>query len=152
MPPRPSASCLPRRSDEVTVVLRGLAYSVLVIAFGLGVWGSASGKRALRIVGRLLVGIGVVDLVAPPFVPMHLRGLQRFNAAIISTMIILAECGVLASNEGSCPLTSFAAQFTTERADNFDIYLPNWLARHNKLIFGTLFIVNELFVLWCWAK
>jgi hypothetical protein len=68
------------------------------------------------------------------------------------TVIILAECGVLAFNEGRCPLTNFAAPFTTNRADNFDIYLPNWLARHNKLIFGTLFVVNEVFVIWCWAK
>jgi hypothetical protein len=35
-----------------------------------------------------------------------------------------------------------------ERADNFDIYLPNWVARHNKAIFGTLFVLNELFELW----
>lgn len=78
--------------------------------------------------------------------------LQRFNAALILTVIIVAECGVLALNHGRCPLTGFAARFTSDRADNFDIYLPNWLARHNKLIFGTLFVTNELFVLWCWVK
>jgi len=32
------------------------------------------------------------------------------------------------------------------------IYLPNWLANRNKAIFGTLFVVNELIVLWCWRK
>jgi hypothetical protein len=59
------------------VVLRGLAYSVLVIAFGLGVQRSGSGKPALRIAGRLLVGMGVVDLVAPPFAPVRwVRGLS----------------------------------------------------------------------------
>ena len=78
--------------------------------------------------------------------------LKRFNAAIILTVIILVECGVLALNRGQCPLTGLAARFTSDPADNFDIYLPNWLARHNKLIFGTLFVVNELFVLCCWAK
>lgn len=31
-----------------------ITYSVLVIAFGLGVWGSARQKRALRVVGGLL--------------------------------------------------------------------------------------------------
>jgi hypothetical protein len=45
-----------------------------------------------------------------------------------------------------------AQQFTADRADNFDIYLPNWLASRNKTIFGTLFVVNELIVLWCWRK
>ena len=47
-------------------------------------------------------------------------------------------------------MTDWAARFTENRAANFDIYLPNWLARNNKAIFGTLFIVNVLVVLWRW--
>ena len=78
--------------------------------------------------------------------------LHRFDWATILTVIIVVECGVLALNKGRCPLTGLAARFTEERTDNFDIYLPNWVARHNKAIFGTLFVVNELFVLWCWLK
>jgi hypothetical protein len=78
--------------------------------------------------------------------------LHRFDWAIILTVIIVAECSVLALNRGRCPLTGLAARFTSDRADNFDIYLPNWVARHNKAIFGTLFVINELFVLWCWLK
>lgn len=75
------------------VVLRGLGYSILVIAFGLGVWGSAIGKRSLLIAGGLLVGIGVVDLVAPPFAPMHLRGAGH---TLTDTMhIVLASVDVL---------------------------------------------------------
>ena len=50
-----------------------LVYSLLEIAFGWGVRRSAGPKRALRIAGALLIGLGVVDLVAP-FSPMHLRG------------------------------------------------------------------------------
>jgi hypothetical protein len=78
--------------------------------------------------------------------------LHHFDWAIILTVIIVAECGVLALNKGRCPLTNLAARFTKDRADNFDIYLPNWVARHNKAIFGTLFVVNELIVLWFWVK
>lgn len=78
--------------------------------------------------------------------------LHRFDWAIILTVIIVAECSVLALNRGRCPLTGLAARFTADRADNFDIYLPNWAARHNKAIFGTLFAINELIVLWCWLK
>lgn len=75
------------------VLLRGLGYSVLVIAFGLGVWGSASGKRPLRVAGGLLVGIAVVDLVAPFVAPMHLRGAER---TLTDTMhIVLASVDVL---------------------------------------------------------
>ncbi len=50
-----------------------LAYSVLIIAFGWGVWGSARGKRALRVVGGLLVGREVLGIVGTLFFPIHLR-------------------------------------------------------------------------------
>jgi hypothetical protein len=58
------------------VVPLSIAYGVLVIAFGLGVWGSAGRKRALRVVAGLLVGYGVVCL-AGPFTSMHQRGLEK---------------------------------------------------------------------------
>jgi hypothetical protein len=75
---------------------------------------------------------------------------RRFRWAAFLTLIILVECGILALNGGRCPLTDLAAQFTPERADNFDIYLPLWLARYNKTIFGTLFLASEGFVVWRW--
>jgi len=68
--------------------------------------------------------------------------LRRFRWAAILTVIVLLECGVL----------DLAARFTADRNSNFDIYLPHWLASHNKTIFGTLLVVNELIVLWCWLK
>jgi len=75
------------------ILLRGLAYSVLVIAFGLGVLGSSSGKRMLRIVGALLIGVAIVDLVAPFVAPMHIRGAQQ---TLTDTMhIVLAGVDVL---------------------------------------------------------
>jgi hypothetical protein len=37
-----------------------------------------------------------------------------------------------------------AARCTDERARNFDVYLPNWLASHNKAIFGMLFVVKRI--------
>jgi len=78
--------------------------------------------------------------------------LRRFRWAAILTVIVLLECAVLAANGGRCPLSDLAARYSDERASNFDIYLPNWLASHNKTIFGTLFAVNELIVLRCWLK
>jgi hypothetical protein len=65
--------------------------------------------------------------------------------------IVLIECAILAFNRGRCPLTDVARRYTDERSDNFDIYLPLWLARHNKLIFGTIFVLSELYVLALWA-
>jgi hypothetical protein len=57
------------------------------------------------------------------------------------------EITVLALNEWHCPLTPLAAQYTNDRHENFDIYLPEWLARHNKSIFGTLYAVAAVFAL-----
>jgi hypothetical protein len=78
--------------------------------------------------------------------------LRRFRWAAILTGLVVLECVVLAVNGGRCPLSDLAARFTDSHADNFDFYLPNWLASHNKTIFGTLFVVNELILLWCWLK
>jgi len=37
-----------------------------------------------------------------------------------------------------CPLTLLASQYSTSAQDNFDIYLPSWLARYNKLIYSII--------------
>lgn len=76
--------------------------------------------------------------------------LRQFRWAFVLSFIIILECVVLALNRGRCPMTDWAAPLTNDRADNFDIFLPNWLARYNKSIFGTLFVVGEFVVLWRW--
>ena len=78
--------------------------------------------------------------------------LRRFRWAAIITVIVLLECGVLAVNGGRCPLTDLAARYTIDRASNFDIYLPNWLAEHNKVVFGVLFVAGELVVVEYWLR
>jgi hypothetical protein len=75
---------------------------------------------------------------------------RRFDWAAGLSALVLLECLVLALNRFRCPLTDLAARFTQDRAANFDIYLPVWLAAHNKTIFGTLFPVSELLVLRQW--
>lgn len=37
-----------------------------------------------------------------------------------------------------CPLTIIARKYSDSPKDNFDIYLPNWLARYNKLIYTSI--------------
>ena len=76
----------------------------------------------------------------------------QFRLALELTLLILGECLVLGLNHGRCPLTDMAARYTDGRAHNFDIYLPLWLARYNKHIFGFLFVVGELVVLWRWTR
>ena len=77
-------------------------------------------------------------------------GLGRYRWAAVLIGLVLVECGVLAANRGRCPLTGMAARYTEQRSVNFDIYLPLWLARHNKTIFGALFVAGGLFVLTVW--
>jgi hypothetical protein len=55
----------------------------------------------------------------------------EYRAAAWLTVIVAVEVLVLAVNGWRCPMTSVAARFTDERRENFDIYLPIWLARHN---------------------
>jgi hypothetical protein len=52
------------------------------------------------------------------------------------------------------PAHRCGSRFTDDRADNFDIYLPLWLARYNKVIFGWLFAAGMLFTYtrWHWAR
>ena len=37
-----------------------------------------------------------------------------------------------------CPLTIIARRYSDSTSDNFDIYLPNWLARYTKLIYTSI--------------
>ena len=80
--------------------------------------------------------------------------LGRFRLAAILTGLILMECFVLAVNRWRCPLTDLAEKYTADRTPDFDIYLPLWLARHNKTVFGALFILGELIVMgrWFWTR
>ena len=73
-----------------------------------------------------------------------------YDYALVLTGIVVLEILVLAFNGWRCPLTIIAERHTDDRRGNFDIYLPLWVARNNKLIFGTLFLVGELVVLLSW--
>lgn len=66
--------------------------------------------------------------------------------------VVTLEVLVIAVNRGHCPLTFMAARYTDDRSDNFDIYLPAWLARYNKAIFGSLFFVALAYTLVEWWR
>ena len=75
---------------------------------------------------------------------------EMYRQALWLTGIVLVEILVLVFNGWQCPLSGVAARHTDDRRDNFDIYLPAWLARHNKIIFGSLFVAGEVFVILRW--
>ena len=75
---------------------------------------------------------------------------ENHAAAAWLIAIVLVEVAILVVNGWRCPLTSLAARYTKERHDNFDIYLPLWLARRNKFIFGVLFCTAIAFAYARW--
>lgn len=64
----------------------------------------------------------------------------------LSIGLIIIETAVLLINKWRCPLTPVAMKYTSDRRDNFDIYLPEWLASHNKSIFSGIFFTGLILV------
>ncbi len=40
-----------------------------------------------------------------------------------------------------CPLTVMARKYSASTKENFDIYLPNWLAKYNKIIYTSILVM-----------
>ncbi|MBK7344394.1 MAG: hypothetical protein IPJ06_15630 [Saprospiraceae bacterium] len=66
----------------------------------------------------------------------------------VSIGLVVGEGLVLLLFGMSCPLTVMARRYSDSDRANFDIFLPEWLARKNKLIFTTLFVAGALMVLY----
>jgi hypothetical protein len=66
----------------------------------------------------------------------------------IAIGLIVLEGVILLLNNGSCPLTPIAAKYTNMRNNNFDIFLPNWLARNNKIIFSSIWLLGVVIVIY----
>ena len=102
---------------------------------------------------RALVIVKVIHTLAWAFFAGCIVGLPiaalagRFRLAALLAFATLVEIVILAANGWRCPLTDIAARFTDDRRENFDIYLPRWLAKHNKAIFGTVFVAGGLIAL-----
>lgn len=101
---------------------------------------------AIRIIHTIVWAFFAGCIVAIPVAAYY--GNLRLAALLIAAVFV--EITVLLINRWSCPLTGIAARYTDDRRDNFDIYLPAWLARHNKLIFGALFVGGLIFTAVQW--
>ena len=55
--------------------------------------------------------------------------------------LIISESIVLMFFKMICPLTIMARKYSNSTKENFDIYLPKWLAKYNKLIYTLFFII-----------
>ena len=59
----------------------------------------------------------------------------------IGIALIIGEGIVLIIFKKMCPLTIIARKYSDSTKDNFDIFLPNRLAKYNKLIYTIFFIL-----------
>jgi hypothetical protein len=112
---------------------------------------SSSASRSLRRIKLLHTIIWAILALVIVAVPMF-AVLRQITVALALIGVVFVEVLVLAANRGRCPLTGMAAHHTEERQANFDIYLPEWLARHNKLVFGLLYLFGIVITLACWAS
>ncbi len=102
--------------------------------------------RAVKACHTLAWAFFVACILAIPYFAWQ----QRFPAVLVASTFVLLEIGILLCNSMKCPLTAIAARYTSDRRDNFDIYLPEPIARHNKVIFGTILVAGWIYALLRW--
>ena len=78
----------------------------------------------------------------------YLAFIGRFNSLFVLSITLLGiEVIIIAVNSWHCPLTDVMAKYTPDRKANFDIYLPEWLARNNIKGFSVLIALEIIIVL-----
>jgi len=81
------------------------------------------------------------------FTAFYLALEGRFNGWFYAALALLStEIVIILVNSWHCPLTDIMAKYTPERRANFDIFLPEWLARNNIRIFSVLIPVEAAIV------
>jgi len=55
--------------------------------------------------------------------------------------LFILEGIVLLVFKMKCPLTVVARRYSDSTKENFDIYLPNWLAKYTKLIYTSILLI-----------
>ncbi len=103
--------------------------------------------RAVKLLHTIVWAVFAGCILAIPV----LAAAGRFRLALALVAVVAGEVLVLAWNRWACPLTAVAARYTHDRRDNFDIYLPLWLARHNKRLFGSLYVAGCAYLAARWA-
>jgi hypothetical protein len=68
-----------------------MLYEVLVIAFGVGVWMSAVGRRPLQVVAGLLIAYGIFNFWWPP---MHQRDVIAAGGGTLTDQLHLVWAGI----------------------------------------------------------
>ena len=62
--------------------------------------------------------------------------------------LFLLEAIILLSFKMKCPLTIIARRYSDSDKDNFDIYIPNLLAKHNIKIYISILVIIILILIY----
>lgn len=62
--------------------------------------------------------------------------------------LVFLEGIVLLLFKWYCPLTVVARKYSDSTKENFDIFLPNWLAKYNKLIYTSIFGISIVILIY----
>ena len=100
--------------------------------------------RAIKLLHTVVWAVFAGSIIAIPV----FAATGRLTIAWTLVAFVFLEVLVLLLNRMRCPLTDVAARYTPEREDNFDIYLPLWLARNNKRVFGGLYVLGVAVTAW----
>ena len=74
------------------------------------------------------------------------NSIDRWVFICIGLGLVLVEGVVLLAFKMFCPLTVWARKYSDSTKANFDIFLPNWLAKYNKLIYTTIFLIALIII------
>ena len=66
--------------------------------------------------------------------------------------LIFLEGMILVIFKTVCPVTVLARKYSKSNKDNFDIYLPNWLAKFNKQIYIGIVVITILITFYQLSK
>lgn len=66
----------------------------------------------------------------------------------IAITLIVVEGIILLINGWRCPLTTLGEKYTEQTDVGFDIFLPRWVARNNKTIFTTIYVIGVIIVIY----
>lgn len=102
--------------------------------------------RTVKIVHTLAWAVFAGCIVVIPW----LASMRQFERAFVLIGFVMLEVLVLVVNRFRCPLTNVAARYTEDRHDNFDIYLPLWVARYIKQIFGSVYVAGIIYTVVLW--
>jgi len=66
----------------------------------------------------------------------------------ICVSLVFLEIIILMLFKRMCPVTLIARKYSDSSKDNFDIYLPEWLSKNNKLIYSIIFLIAVIILIY----